>query len=673
MSMVSDCNSPLRTRFRKEAGWLSVLCGVMLQLGAAGCEPGPAGGPADDPAEIDSLALDRDLFGIPGPSDPSALRPVARVPRNLFGEANDAEHLIYPEATPAERRFLDPDDVHSPLHFFITAHTQEEGIGPMFNQPFCVGCHNNSNDIATNQSNALEELFAHPADLTRVNTPVSRGGRQGVTHYSLITSTQRPPTTAFTLFGDFNIETGMFDPLSAFGGSILHVKAVPPCRIDTIPPKFLDPNFARGENPLTGISDLGFVRAVGERAAPPYIGRGLMETVYAGDITANEDPDDLHGSTSSLAPPPDPSACSNDCISGRRNESRTDIAFSGGDAEVRLGRFGLRAAGPTLLQFDVGGTQGEIGLTSRFRPMEQPLNQADQGKSCDRVPDPEISGETVERLRTLIRLIAPPDFAPELLEAVPSTPLAVDVQAGAELFGVDLAAFRSRMIPGMTPTSFGDPDADHGIAADRKLNCVGCHIPIMRTGRSAAKVGGELLSNRWAPLFSDLLIHDMGKFPFLRPELLRPSPYPGISRNLADFALPDQGRAQGSEWRTPPLMGIGKIGAPFLHDGRVFLNVSQPAETVVSYAGVTNERLVITNLEDALLAAIELHDLPAPPCDASGQPSEARCPGPLFGSEQDDVCRRNSPNRSEARNTMEKWRRLSRHEQLEVVKFLEAL
>lgn len=619
------------------------------------------------------MTLDGDLFGIPGPPDPGALRPVARVPRNLFGKANDARHLIYPEATLEERRFLDPDDVHSPLRFFITQHTPEEGIGPMFNQPFCVGCHNNSNDIATNQSNALEALFTYPADLTRVNTPVSRGGRQGVTNYSLITPTQRPPTTAFTLFGDFNVVTRMFDQLAAFGGPILHVRAIPPCHIDTIPPKFLDPNFARGENPITGISALGFVRATGERAAPPYIGRGLMETVYAGDITANEDPEDRHGGASSLAPPPDPSICPNDCISGRRNESRTDIAFVGGDAKVRLGRFGLRAAGPTLLQFDVGGTQGELGLTSPFRPTEQPQNQADQGRTCDRVADPEISAETVERLRTLIRLIAPPDFAPELLEAVPSTPFAADVQTGARLFGVDLEAFRSRMIPGMKPTKFGDPDADHGIAADRKLNCVGCHIPIMRTGKSAAKVGGELLSNRWAPLFSDLLIHDMGKFPFLREDLLRPRPYPGISRNLADFALPDQGRAEGSEWRTPPLMGIGKIGAPFLHDGRVFLNVSQPAETVVTCAGATNERLVITNLEDALLAAIELHDLPAPPGDARGEPSSAQCPSPPFGSKLYDICRRDSPNRSEARNTMEKWRRLSRYNQLKVVKFLESL
>lgn len=330
----------------------------MLQLGAAGC--------GDDSSGPGGPGLDSDLFGTAGPSDPSALRPIERVPRGLFGEANDAEHLIYPEATPSERKFLDSDDPNSPLHFFITVHTRAEGVGPMFNQPFCLGCHLSSNDIATNQADALGELFSPPADLTLVSTPVSRGGRQGVTDYALITRTQRPPTAAFTLFGDFNVITQAFDPLTAFGGPIQHVKAIPPCDIDTIPPKSIDPNFAGGEDPITGISTLGFVRAVGERSAPPYIGRGLMETFYAGDIVANEDPEDLHGSASSLAPPPDPSICLNDCISGRHNESRTDIAFVGGDAKVRLGRFGLRAAGPTLLQFDVGGTQGEIGLTSPF-------------------------------------------------------------------------------------------------------------------------------------------------------------------------------------------------------------------------------------------------------------------------------------------------------------------
>ncbi|MGK3967130.1 di-heme oxidoredictase family protein [Sorangium sp. So ce118] len=643
-----------------------LMHGVLATLATAGCA-GEVRGGADGPGTEDDLA------GIAGPPDPSALRPVARIPRALFGARNDAEHLTYPEATPSERRFLDPDDPDSPLHFFITIHTREEGVGPMFNQPRCLGCHMNSDDIERNQSEALGRLWSPPADLNFENTPASRAGRQGVTDYSEISRSQPPPTASFTLFGDYNVITGTFDPLTQFGGPIQHVRAVPPCEIDTIPPESIDPNFAGGADPVTGISDLGFVRAVGERAAPPYIGRGLMEAVYAGDILANEDPEDLEGSTSSLPPSPDSRFCASDCISGRHNENRADLAFVGGDSEVRLARFGLRAAGPTLLQFDVGGTQGEIGLTSPFLPTEQPLNQENQGRGCDTVPDPELTAETVEDLRTLLRLLGIPDVASELLEPTPSTPLAADIQAGARLFGVDLEAFRSRMVPGMTPTNFGDPDADRGIAADRQLNCVGCHIPIMRTGRSPARVGGELLSNRWAPLFSDLLIHDMGKFPFVRPEALRPAPYPGISRNLADFALPDQGRAMGNEWRTPPLMGIGKTGAPFLHDARVFLNVLRPAETVASHAGAVNERLVITNLEEALLAAIELHDLPAPPANAHGEPDDSLCPRPTLGIAEYDICRRSSPNRSEAGNVMERWRRLSREEQLQVVKFLEAL
>src|SRR5437667_8382351 len=50
---------------------------------------------------------------------------------------------------------------------------------------------------------------------------------------------------------------------------------------------------------------------------------------------------------------------------------------------------------------------------------------------------------------------------------------------------------------------------------DRQLNCVGCHIPIQRTGQSpaglkvATDVGAEHLSFVWAPIFSDLLLHQM--------------------------------------------------------------------------------------------------------------------------------------------------------------------
>ena len=56
-----------------------------------------------------------------------------------------------------------------------------------------------------------------------------------------------------------------------------------------------------------------------------------------------------------------------------------------------------------------------------------------------------------------------------------------------------------------------------------------------------------------APLYSDLLLHDMG---------------PELADNRAD------GSANGFEWRTPPLMGIrlapDNLGgvAHYLHDGR---------------------------------------------------------------------------------------------------------
>ncbi len=157
-----------------------------------------------------------------------------------------------------------------------------------------------------------------------------------------------------------------------FGGPLQHVAAIGYCAVNPIPSIDIDPNLAGGIDPVTGLSPLGERRVTGERAAPPYVGRGLMEAIYFGDILANEDPLDEVDTYSSLLPIPDRFICPNDCISGRHNESAASASFVGGDPLIRLGRFGLRGAGTTLLQFDVGGTQGELGLTSPFAPTEQP-------------------------------------------------------------------------------------------------------------------------------------------------------------------------------------------------------------------------------------------------------------------------------------------------------------
>jgi CxxC motif-containing protein (DUF1111 family) len=82
-----------------------------------------------------------------------------------------------------------------------------------------------------------------------------------------------------------------------------------------------------------------------------------------------------------------------------------------------------------------------------------------------------------------------------------------------------------------------------------RIGCAGCHVPTLRTGHSTVAV----LDRRTFHPYTDLLLHDMG------PEL--------------DDGY-TEGRASTSEWRTPPLWGIGiqerfQGGQAFyLHDGR---------------------------------------------------------------------------------------------------------
>ena len=74
--------------------------------------------------------------------------------------------------------------------------------------------------------------------------------------------------------------------------------------------------------------------------------------------------------------------------------------------------------------------------------------------------------------------------------------------------------------------------------------------------------------------------------------------------------------AEGREFRTAPLMGMGRMGAPFLHDARVYLSKltvnTAPAGTGTSNHNVTNAPWWFARSTTPFFAAIELHDLPAP-------------------------------------------------------------
>ena len=88
-----------------------------------------------------------------------------------------------------------------------------------------------------------------------------------------------------------------------------------------------------------------------------------------------------------------------------------------------------------------------------------------------------------------------------------------------------------------------------GKALFHEAGCAACHVPAYTTAGQAAEP--ELASQRIRP-YSDLLLHDMGE---------------GLADNRAEFL------ANGREWRTPPLWGIGLTETvsghtQYLHDGR---------------------------------------------------------------------------------------------------------
>jgi len=94
-----------------------------------------------------------------------------------------------------------------------------------------------------------------------------------------------------------------------------------------------------------------------------------------------------------------------------------------------------------------------------------------------------------------------------------------------------------------------DPAVIRGKEIFSAANCSKCHIPRMKTGTNVAFPEA---SNQVIRPYTDLLLHDMG---------------PGLTDNRPAFL------AQGNEWRTPPLWGIGLTQLVnghnfYLHDGR---------------------------------------------------------------------------------------------------------
>lgn len=110
-----------------------------------------------------------------------------------------------------------------------------------------------------------------------------------------------------------------------------------------------------------------------------------------------------------------------------------------------------------------------------------------------------------------------------------------------------------------------EPEVLRGRELFRRTGCAGCHHPRWTTG--TVEDVPELSGQTVRP-YTDLLLHDMG---------------PGLADGRPEH------EATGSEWRTPPLWGLGLLGvvtgsdgaATLLHDGRA----RTPEEAILWHGG----------------------------------------------------------------------------------------
>jgi CxxC motif-containing protein (DUF1111 family) len=176
---------------------------------------------------------------------------------------------------------------------------------------------------------------------------------------------------------------------------------------------------------------------------------------------------------------------------------------------MTLGRFGWKANQPSVRQQALAAFRNDVGITNALYPTE---NCPTAQTACAAAPM-SMTEPNLDALKT--------DSI-----VVHAMALAVPARRGLD-----------------------DQSALRGERLFAQAGCASCHVPKMTTGTLA---GWPELSGQTIRPFTDLLLHDLG---------------PELADGRADFG------ASGSEWRTPPLWGLGLVTAIddylfLMHDGR---------------------------------------------------------------------------------------------------------
>lgn len=237
---------------------------------------------------------------------------------------------------------------------------------------------------------------------------------------------------------------------------------------------------------------------VSVRIGPPVFGRGYLEAVSDQEIqrVAAAQAARTDAIHGVVAISPFASVPSGDGFSN----------YNTGDMVV--GRFGLKARVATLDDFTADAFQGDMGLTTPMRPTELP--------NPDHLTDDSKAGidldqDHITRVAFYVRRIAIPKRT------------------------------------GLT---------DQGKALFDQLQCSACHVPTMHT---RADYPIAQLADIDAPIYTDLLLHDMGD---------------ALADGMTD------GGSTSKAWRTAPLIGL-RFSTLYLHDGRA----SSVADAIQAHAG----------------------------------------------------------------------------------------
>lgn len=220
------------------------------------------------------------------------------------------------------------------------------------------------------------------------------------------------------------------------------------------------------------------------------------------------------------------------------------------------------------------------GISGRPNTLRLPDGRTVLGRFGWKAAQPDVARQTAAAFADDIGITSlefPLDPRPPSLPAAQSAP---DIDAHK----LARTVFYTRMLAVPRRRDMEAPVVRRGEALFTSIGCADCHTPAWRTGD---EVPHPAFRRREIRPYTDLLLHDMG---------------PGLADGKRD------GDAGPTEWRTPPLWGIGLFPAVsghsrYLHDGRA----RDLAEAVLWHGGEAEgarERFRLAVPEDraALLA-----------------------------------------------------------------------